>query len=53
MKSFSKTFDGEIKKLNFDTVENIRIFYYGILIKSLLYSKNYQKAKKNVKILMG
>jgi hypothetical protein len=51
MKSFSKTFDSEIKKLNFDTVEDIRIFDYGIMIKSLFYSKNYQKAKKILKYL--
>lgn len=52
MKSFSKIFDNEIKKLKFDTVKDIRKYFdYGTLIKSLFYSKNYQKAGKIVKYL--
>jgi len=51
MKNFSKTFNDEIKKLNFDKSEDMQIFDYGIIIKDLLYSKNYERAKKRLKYL--
>lgn len=51
MKNFSETFNDEIKKLNLDKIEDMQIFDYGIIIKDLLYSKNYEKALKRLKYL--